>query len=239
LQAPALVPAAAPASSAWAAVESIERFIAEARDRAPIPVLASAECGSPAAVLLDAAQSAAMLVVGSRGLGGFAGLALGSTSVQCATHSTVPTTVVRPNAHRAMARHIMVAFDGSPHAAHALRWAVDFAAPGSVVRVVGIWDAAPLAVGSDAFFFPEAYGLAIERFDDLVGRHTAGAGAADVRVERDFREGRARAELRQAALGADLVVVGARGHGGVGALVLGSVSTWMLHHCDGPLVVVP
>jgi nucleotide-binding universal stress UspA family protein len=45
--------------------------------------------------------------------------------------------------------------------------------------------------------------------------------------------------LAEAATGADLVVVGARGHGTVGAAVLGSVSTWLLHHVDQPVAVIP
>lgn len=51
--------------------------------------------GRPATQLLDAAQGAALLVVGSRGRGGFQGLLLGSVSLQCVTHATCPVTVVR------------------------------------------------------------------------------------------------------------------------------------------------
>ena len=45
--------------------------------------------------------------------------------------------------------------------------------------------------------------------------------------------------LATAAEGNDLVVLGARGHGAVGAALLGSVSSWMLHHVHRPIVVVP
>lgn len=51
--------------------------------------------GRPATQLLDAAQGAVLLVVGSRGRGGFKGLLLGSVSLQCVTHATCPVTVVR------------------------------------------------------------------------------------------------------------------------------------------------
>ena len=45
-------------------------------------------------VLLDATDDAKLLVVGTRGLGGFRRLLLGSTSAQCATHAVAPTAVV-------------------------------------------------------------------------------------------------------------------------------------------------
>jgi len=51
--------------------------------------------GPTAVTLLDAAHGAAMLVVGSRGLGGFAGLRLGSVSAKVAAHAASPVLVVR------------------------------------------------------------------------------------------------------------------------------------------------
>ena len=51
--------------------------------------------GHPARVLLDAADGADLLAVGSRGHGGFAGLLLGSVSQHCAQHSPCPVLVIR------------------------------------------------------------------------------------------------------------------------------------------------
>lgn len=56
--------------------------------------------GQPAAVLLAFAKNAKMLVVGSRGLGGFTSLLLGSVSEQCVRHAPCPVLVVRHDAAR-------------------------------------------------------------------------------------------------------------------------------------------
>ena len=53
--------------------------------------------GLPAKVLLDESKGAAMLIVGCRGHGGFAGLLLGSVSASCAEHATCPVLVVHGN----------------------------------------------------------------------------------------------------------------------------------------------
>jgi nucleotide-binding universal stress UspA family protein len=51
--------------------------------------------GHPATVLVDAGKDAEMLVLGSRGHGGFVGLLLGSVSAYCAEHALCPVVVVR------------------------------------------------------------------------------------------------------------------------------------------------
>ncbi len=51
--------------------------------------------GHPSQVLIEQSQDADLLVVGSRGHGGFAGMLLGSVSTHCVTHAACPVTVVR------------------------------------------------------------------------------------------------------------------------------------------------
>ena len=58
--------------------------------------------GQAARVLLDVSNGADLLVVGSRGLGGFRELLLGSVSQQCAHHAACPVVIVR-NVHEAAA----------------------------------------------------------------------------------------------------------------------------------------
>ncbi len=220
--------------------DDLEQLVGEVRPAASVPVAGRAVHGAPTQALLDAAADASLLVVGSRGLGGFGRLLLGSTSTQCATHATVPTAVIPTEgiAHRP-AHRVVVGCDGSPNAMAALRWAIDFASPGSAVEVVWVWDTTPLAVGADNFFFPEADDLSRERFDHLVGTFTDAARKRQVVIEQTFVRGTPRKALGDAGARADLLVVGARGHGSVGAALLGSVSTWLLHHLGQPLVVVP
>lgn len=61
---------------------------------APVHVTTLIAEGNPARALLDAAEKADLLVVGSRGHGGFTGVLVGSISQQCVHHSTCPVVVV-------------------------------------------------------------------------------------------------------------------------------------------------
>ena len=66
-----------------------------AGDVPPVVVERVVEQGTPADVLVRAAADAELLVVGSRGHGGFAGLLLGSVGQQCAQHAPCAVVIVR------------------------------------------------------------------------------------------------------------------------------------------------
>ncbi len=55
--------------------------------------------GNPAQVLIDAAEGADLLVVGSRGHGGFTGALLGSVGTHCVHHARCPVVVIRGHVH--------------------------------------------------------------------------------------------------------------------------------------------
>jgi nucleotide-binding universal stress UspA family protein len=74
---------------------TLEQALDDAGDLAAgVEVETSVRPGAPARVLLDEAQDADLLVVGSRGLGGFRGLLLGSVGQQCAHHAPCPLVIV-------------------------------------------------------------------------------------------------------------------------------------------------
>jgi nucleotide-binding universal stress UspA family protein len=77
-----------------AAEEVVEAAAKRARE-AGIEAETSVKQGQAAEVLMEAGTNADLLVVGSRGHGGFAGLLLGSVSAQCAHHAQCPLVIVR------------------------------------------------------------------------------------------------------------------------------------------------
>jgi nucleotide-binding universal stress UspA family protein len=77
------------------AQSSLDDQVADLRKSAPgLEVTTTVERGHAAQVLLEQAKNADMLVVGSRGHGGFAGLLLGSVSQQVSTHDGAPVVVI-------------------------------------------------------------------------------------------------------------------------------------------------
>ena len=81
--------------------QTMQDLIDEAIDRvaalAPgVAIEGMTHVGSPARTLIEASWGADLLVVGSRGLGGFTGLLLGSVSQQCSLHAHCPILIVRP-----------------------------------------------------------------------------------------------------------------------------------------------
>ncbi len=79
------------------AVEVLTRAAANARRQEPgVDVDTRLIEGHPGAALVEASKGARLLVVGSRGLGGFTGMLMGSVSSSCAHHAHCPVVVVPP-----------------------------------------------------------------------------------------------------------------------------------------------
>ncbi|MFJ3654544.1 universal stress protein [Streptomyces nigra] len=185
--------------------------------------------GEVVSVLEAESRAADLIVVGSRGRGGFIGMLVGSKAVTLAAYSHCPVMVVRGD-EPDPTRPILLAVDGSPMGEKA----VDFAFAEASLRgaeLVGVhaWmpDRAPAGAGT-------------ETAERLLARALAGRAEKypDVTVRHDVISGEVREVLIETSKAAQLTVVGARGRGGFLGLLLGSVSQALLHHAHSPVAVV-
>jgi nucleotide-binding universal stress UspA family protein len=188
--------------------------------------------GQPTAVLCERSHDAAVMVVGSRGRGGMAGMLLGSVSWQVAAHAHCPVVVVRGHWRSAgdyAAGPIVVGSDGSPASDAALGFGFEEAAlRGAPLLAVCALADAPGCLGGDL--------KQQEDVERAITRHEK--EHPEVRVQRQVVQGGARAALLAAAHDAQLLVVGSRGRGGIKGMQLGSVSHAVLHHAPCPVAVV-
>jgi nucleotide-binding universal stress UspA family protein len=192
-------------------------------------------------------DAVSLVVVGSRGRGGFNELLVGSTSLHTATHARVPVVVVRGDptgAEGPETGRIVVGVDGSEAAQDALKVAFEEAELRGVgLTAVRAWK---------SMFFDSAGGkggtVPVQVEDETVVPRELTALHDSVAVWRtkhpgvDVREhvvhGDAAWALVEAGRGAEMLVVGSRGRGGFRSLLLGSVSHALLHHATCPVVVV-
>ena len=135
-------------------------------------------------------------------------------------------------------RRIVVGVDGSPSSMAALRWAILQAElTGCAVEAVTAWR------------LPSSYGFApvTDRATDFEGDarkiladalNEVSSVEPDVVIRSSVVEGHPAEVLVRAARGADLLVVGSRGHGGFTEAVLGSVSQYCVHHAPCPVLVI-
>lgn len=203
-------------------------------------------CDVPAQGLIEAAKGADLLVVGARGLGGFRGLLLGSVSQQCLHHAPGPIAIVHPpreDGPEGGAERVVVGVDGSDTSRAALRWALTEASlRQATLEAVHAWEV-PVVYGPVVGAFPYDTKAvetgARELLDELVDQALATVDAPGVTVERAAAPGGAAARVLDAAEHASLVVIGRRGLGGFGRLLLGSVSEHVARHAPCPVVVLP
>ena len=137
---------------------------------------------------------------------------------------------------------IVVGVDGSDHSVVALRYALRLArATDSVVRAVTAWHVPSLAYGAGTAPVGDlTNGLRENAEATLEQALAAVADEIDgVTVQRLVREGDPGHVLVAESEEAQQLVVGSRGHGGIGELVLGSVSHYCCRHAHCPVLVIP
>jgi nucleotide-binding universal stress UspA family protein len=227
-----------------AAKTTLEEAVASVSsgETAPSEVRSSLIEGDATLALIERAADAQLLVVGSRGRGGFAGLLLGSVSRKCLHHAPCPVAVVRPPWSGEEHGRIVVGVDGSQSSYAALHWAVAEAVRRDArLDVVNAYDQpVPVApVGSLTSVGPEEFEKSSKALLEEMAAAAVDAAGARVKKVELISAGTSPAKgLLDVAVGADLLVVGCRGLGGLRGLLLGSVSQQCALHGTCPVVVV-
>lgn len=188
-------------------------------------------------MLVKESVGADLLVLGTRGLGGFTGLLVGSTAVEVAARAYCPVVVVRGVARGS----VVVGVDGAPAGEGAIAFAfAQASACGANLVAVHTWTdlvvETAFAGGAAALdFAPLA-----QQAEELLAERLAGwqEKYPDVAVSRHVSRERAVKALLRHAERAQLVVVGNRGRGGFRGLLLGSTSRHLLQHAPCPVAVI-
>ncbi|MBB5898068.1 universal stress protein [Kutzneria kofuensis] len=190
------VPAGVPLPRPYheAVLEIGQQYLAEATAAAEavapeVEITARLSHGCAAPTLVELSSAAQAVVVGSRGLGGFTGLLVGSTAVTVAAHGHCPLVVVRGPRQDATQGPVVVGVNGSPE--------------------------------NDTVTAFASRAAALREAPVVVVHHAT-----------------TRALLHE-AVGAQLVVVGSHGRGGLRGLLLGSTSQALIQHSPCPVAVVP
>ncbi|HZE33629.1 MAG TPA: universal stress protein [Actinoallomurus sp.] len=192
---------------------------------------------APGYALREQAGRAAEVVVGHRGLGGFAGLLLGSTSLSLAGHTSCPLIVVRGGTDDER-KEVLVGVElHEDESTRVLEYAFETAAiRGGWVRAVHTWEAPPTMFdGAYPVNAREALSAAQNRLSDAVApwrnRYT------DIRVIEEAPSGQPVDELVKRSDRAELLVVGSHRRGAGGHV--GSISHGVIHHSECPVAVIP
>lgn len=200
------------------------------------------DIGIPSALLLAASDTAELLVLGSRGRGGFTSLLLGSVGSQVASHANCPVIVMR-NDPRAGASEIIVGLDGSPHSMAALDFAFDEASRhGYSLVAVHAWDVPSfdLIITGDGSIPLPGENLADEEVRlsaEILAGYTE--QYPDVKVAERLVRAQAIRALLDSASNAAMIVLGTRGRNAAMGALLGSTSNGVLHKAKIPVVIVP
>jgi nucleotide-binding universal stress UspA family protein len=222
----------------------VDDVLTERRAAKDVPVHIVVVSGGAAEHLVRQAEDADLLVVGSRGRGAVRSTVLGSVALYCVTHARGAVVVVHPRASAALPPpRVVVGIDGSESSGAVLgRALVEAGRIGGEVTLVAAY--------SVASYWSDAYDVVVPPVEELREEVRArgeqlvsdalGAlpadGAPTVHVLPV--EGPAGEVLVREAEGAELLVVGGRGHGALRGVLLGSVALHCVIHGPCPVMVV-
>jgi len=226
------VPGVADSGLKRSAQVTIEEGMAHAKHAAPVvEVRTSVLYGWPSVHLPEVSAGEEMLVVGSRGIGGFVGLLVGSVSLEMAATAACPVAVIRSDEHPD--GPIVVAIDTAGSTAAFEDACAVATITGANLTIVHVQHApAGYRVLRDPV---DAHPSAEALLDSAVS--IARELAPGITVERllltDTSVPRA---ILDASHGARLTVVGTKGHGLIKGTI-GSTAHAVLHHAKGPVLI--
>jgi nucleotide-binding universal stress UspA family protein len=211
--------------------------------------------GHPGACLVRASQHAALVVVGSRGLGGFKGLLLGSVGTQLTAHASAPVIVVRPDAQATAVGTspdplpVVVGVDGVPDSTAAIDFAFEEAsARGVPVTVLYAWWMLPVSrLQPEGARMPDLsteadLAGAEEEVRRMLAEATAGVRTDYPDVEVTLLPARVLnpvVALLEASRDAGLLVVSRHGGNALTRLIFSSVGDVAVREASCPVAIVP
>ena len=197
--------------------------------------------GAPAEAVTESGSGALMLVVGSRGVGAFTAMVLGSVSRYAASHAPCPVVVVRDET-AATHRQVVVGIGDPDHGADSVTFAFEEASLRQAsLLAIHAWHAprTDISRAGEAFTAPGSHAAETEAARQLEGLLNDWRDKyPDVPVSQDVVHGHPGRALVGLSARADLVVIGRRAkHAGLQGP--GSVRHAVLNHAHGPVAVVP
>ena len=203
---------------------------ARVNERAPdLSVHEATWPSDPRPMLLQLAQDAHLVVVGSRGRGPLASALLGSVGVAVVRNAACPVVVVRPYDAGAVRNGVLVGADGRPSSTATVEYAYLQASlhdlPLTILH-------GPRGMAS----YADTEELRLNATEPLTG---LAEKYPDVRARVVVAEGLVDQELISASERMNLVVLGAHRGGRLSAAMNGSVAQIVVEHAQCPVVVVP
>lgn len=193
-------------------------------------VSGSAVVGHPIAEVEEASKHADLVILGAHTGNKFAGSFFGTRAVKIAAVAHCPVAVVPAEKEADQKPGVVVGIDGSEASKRAIAFAAEEASFRGVPLIAVYAWMPPLTPGLEYLWSEELVESQRAAAEEAVAIGTAGLAERypDLVIERRIMQTPPVAALLQAAEDADTIVIGSRGRGGIGRLLLGSVSHGVL-----------